>query len=99
MDSRDLRGPLALSYLNGTQFSENMSFTFDFQVPVQDRMELLVTIHLIRVFLTFRAAWIIQSSQERSAPRIRTAGPLVHTDLVCMRVDIGNQAGDSDRQH
>jgi hypothetical protein len=41
MDSRDLRGPVALSYLNGAQFSENMSFTFDFQVPVQDRMELV----------------------------------------------------------
>ena len=41
MDSRDLRGPLALSYLNGTEFIENMSFTFDFQVPVQDRIGLL----------------------------------------------------------
>ena len=41
MDSLDLRGPLARSYLNGTEFSEDMSFTFDFQVPVQDRIELL----------------------------------------------------------
>jgi hypothetical protein len=41
MDSLDLRGPLGQSYLNGTQFCEDISFTFDFQTPVQERMKLL----------------------------------------------------------
>jgi hypothetical protein len=39
------------------------------------------------VFLTFRAAWIIQSSQERLAPRIRTSGLLV--TRVSKRTDEG----------
>ena len=38
-------------------------------------------------FLTFRAAWIIQSSQERLAPRIRTSGLLV--TRVSKRTDEG----------
>ncbi|SDR57757.1 hypothetical protein SAMN05444161_6773 [Rhizobiales bacterium GAS191] len=47
-----------------------------------------------RVCLTFRAAEITRSPQERSVPRIRTTGPRDHAEFVCMRIDIGNQTAD-----
>ncbi|SEF10845.1 hypothetical protein SAMN05444161_8490 [Rhizobiales bacterium GAS191] len=58
------------------------------------RTIMFVALHLKGVCLTFRAAGITQSPQERSVPRIRTTGPRDHAEFVCMRIDIGNQAAD-----
>jgi hypothetical protein len=88
MDSRDLRGPVALSYLNGAQFSENMSFTFDFQVPVQDRMELLSELATGKRILHIGCCNHISLLPIKIASGQWLHGELTRLATLCVGVDI-----------
>jgi len=88
MDSRDLRGPLALSYLNGTQFRENMSFTFDFQVPVEDRTELLTGLATGKRILHIGCCDHIPLLPEKIASGRWLHGKLTRLATYCVGIDI-----------
>jgi 2-polyprenyl-3-methyl-5-hydroxy-6-metoxy-1,4-benzoquinol methylase len=92
MDSQDPRSPLLLSYLKGNLFSENMSFTFAFPVPVQDRIELLTELALGKRILHIGCCDHIALMRKKISAGRWLHGKLTEVATYCVGIDIDASA-------
>jgi 2-polyprenyl-3-methyl-5-hydroxy-6-metoxy-1,4-benzoquinol methylase len=88
MNEHDLRGAFAQSCLNSTRFSENMSFTFDFPIPVQDRLELLTGLAAGKRILHIGCCDHIPLLPEKIASGRWLHGKLTGVAAYCVGIDI-----------
>jgi hypothetical protein len=88
MESLDFQGPLARNYLDGTQFSEDMSFTFNFEGPVRDRMDLLCGMASGKRILHVGCCDHIPYLPEKMASKRWLHGKLTEAAAYCVGIDV-----------
>jgi len=88
----NLNDPLAHSYLEGTRFSENITFGYDFQTPLRNRAEVLSDLAAGKRILHIGCCDHLQLLPEKIAAGTWLHGRLTEVAAHCIGIDIDAEA-------
>ena len=97
MTIQHFNDPLAHCYLDGTRFYENITFKYDFEVPVRSRIELLLQIAEGKHILHVGCCDHIRLLPQKIATRTWLQGRLTEVAARCIGIDSDPEAVDQAR--
>jgi 2-polyprenyl-3-methyl-5-hydroxy-6-metoxy-1,4-benzoquinol methylase len=92
MTVRSFDDPLSRRYLQGAEFDENITFSYDFQTPLQDRMALLLQLAAGKRILHIGCCDHIPLLPEKLASGAWLHGRLTEIAADCVGIDNDSEA-------